>query len=75
MIHPTIEYDRSTSAWERCFSATITLDPSTVTVAEAAVVEVPLSALERLVSRSARPDGFDRDALLNLDTEAWGTAD
>ncbi len=26
----------------------------------------------RLAARSRRPDGFDRDALLHLDRDAWG---
>ncbi len=41
-------------------------------------VEPLIAALHkrlRLVARSRDPHGFDRQALLNLDTEAWGIAD
>lgn len=41
-------------------------------------VEPLLTALHRrlsLVRRSRDPEGFDREALLNLDRDAWGIPD
>jgi hypothetical protein len=41
-------------------------------------VEPMLTALHRrlrLARRSRDPQGFDRDALLNLDRDAWGSSD
>lgn len=75
MTTPTIEYDRNPVERVRHYFETILLDVRTVSVPQDPVVEVPLSALERLIARSAQPDGFDREILLNLDAEAWGTSE